>query len=122
MRNFPLFCKFLGLLFFLTILFAFIFRYLKFNLEGEHYTLTACFYWVLTTMTTVGYGDIIFNSDLGRIFSIIVLICGVMLVFVALPYFFISFIIGPWIEEAVKHRIPRQTPPDIKGHVYHLRG
>ena len=116
MRNFPLFFKFLTFLIFLIILFTYVFRYLKLNIEGEDYTLFASFYWVLTTMTTLGYGDIIFNSDFGRIFSIVVLIFGVFLVFIALPYFFISFIIGPWIEESVKHRIPHKVPDNIRGH------
>lgn len=116
MRNFRLFFIFLTFLIFFIFLFAFIFKYLKLNIEGEDYTFFASFYWVLTTMTTLGYGDIIFNSDFGRIFSIFVLVFGVVLIFIGLPYFFISFIIGPWIEESIKNRIPHKVPDNINGH------
>lgn len=47
----------------------------------------------------------------------IVLSVGVIMIFIGLPYLFISFIIGPWIEESIKHRIPRQIPEHVKDHV-----
>ena len=34
-------------------------------------------YWVLTTMTTLGYGDITFSGDSGRLFSMLVMFTGV---------------------------------------------
>lgn len=117
MRNYRLFFKFLALLTILTIISAFGFKNLKLSLEGEHYSFLSSFYWVITTMTTVGYGDITFTDDGGRIFSIIVLSIGVVLIFIGLPYIFISVVIGPWIEESVKHRIPRHIPRNIKNHV-----
>lgn len=117
MKNYRLFFKFLALLLILTIIFAFLFRNLKMNLEGESFSVLASFYWVITTMTTVGYGDIIFTDDTGRFFTIIVLTIGVVLIFIGLPYIFISFIIGPWIEESIKHRIPRYIPKTVTDHV-----
>ncbi len=107
----------MGLLLFLTILFAFGFKLLKYNIEGESFSFLASLYWALTTMTTLGYGDIIFQCDIGRVFTIIVLVTGIIMVFIGLPFFLISLIIGPWIEEAVKRRIPRSIPKNIKGHV-----
>lgn len=38
-------------------------------------------YWVVMTITTVGYGDIVFSSSLGRLFSIVVSLSGIALVF-----------------------------------------
>jgi hypothetical protein len=35
------------------------------------------FYWVLTTMSTLGYGDITFSGDSGRLFSMLVMFTGV---------------------------------------------
>ena len=31
-------------------------------------------YWVLVTMSTLGFGDITFKSDIGRLFSVVVLV------------------------------------------------
>ena len=41
--------------------------------------MAECFYWVLTTMSTLGYGDITFSGDDGRLFSMIVMFTGVFL-------------------------------------------
>ena len=93
------------------------FKGLMLSLEGTNYTLTSSVYWVLTTMTTLGFGDIIFTTDTGRIFTLVVLFFGITLIFIGLPYMFISFVMGPWIEEAIKNRIPRKVPKNMKGHV-----
>jgi len=60
------------------------------ELEGEYYTWVTGFYWTLTVMSTLGFGDITFTSDLGRIFSIIVLLSGVIFLLVLLPFTFIQ--------------------------------
>ena len=46
--------------------------------EGQSHSWVTGFYWVLTVMTTLGFGDITLHSDLGRIFSSVVLLSGVM--------------------------------------------
>ena len=46
--------------------------------EGHNYSALTSVYWTLETMTTLGYGDIVFTSDLGRAFSIVVLVTGVV--------------------------------------------
>ena len=46
--------------------------------EGQHHSWITGFYWTLTVMSTLGFGDITFESDAGRLFSIIVLVTGVM--------------------------------------------
>jgi voltage-gated potassium channel len=36
-----------------------------------------CFYWALTTLTTIGYGDIVPINNIGRIYTCIIMIIGV---------------------------------------------
>jgi hypothetical protein len=45
-------------------------------LEGQRFSWPASIYWTLTTMSTLGYGDITFDNDLGRLFSVLVLLSG----------------------------------------------
>jgi voltage-gated potassium channel len=44
--------------------------------EDREYSWPTSVYWTLTTMTTLGFGDITFESDAGRIFSVVVLLSG----------------------------------------------
>jgi Trk K+ transport system NAD-binding subunit len=68
-------------------------------------------------MTTLGYGDITFHSDLGHVFSMIVLATGVLLLFVLLPFMLIQFVYAPWLEARNAARTPRTLAPDTRGHV-----
>jgi len=87
------------------------------EIEGRDYSWTTGFYWTLTVMSTLGFGDITFTTDLGRFFSIIVLMSGVILLLVLLPFTFIQFFYAPWIEAERKSRAPRELPDTIEGHV-----
>jgi hypothetical protein len=66
-------------------------------------------------MTTLGFGDISFTSDIGRIFSVVVLLSGVVLLLVMLPFLFIRLFYAPWLEAgcgcAPRGR-SRPGPPD----------
>jgi Trk K+ transport system NAD-binding subunit len=68
-------------------------------------------------MTTLGYGDIIFTTDLGRLFSTVVLLSGVVFLLVMLPFTFIQFFYAPWLEAQNKARTPRELPSTTAGHV-----
>ena len=61
-------------------------------------------------MTTLGFGDITFTSDIGRIFSIVVLLSGVVFLLVMLPFLFIRLFYAPWLEARVRLRAPREVP------------
>lgn len=52
-----------------------------FGFEHDDYAALYCvaFYWTITTITTVGYGDIEGTNDLERIFCSIIMIVGVIL-------------------------------------------
>lgn len=108
--------KFLVVLLGLMIFYTFAFHYIK-AWEGEEYSLISGFYWTLVTMSTLGYGDIIFTTDLGKLFSSIVLLSGVVFLLVMLPFTFIQFFYAPWLEAQSKARAPRELPSSTEGHV-----
>jgi Trk K+ transport system NAD-binding subunit len=74
-------------------------------------------YWTLVVMSTLGFGDITFTSDTGRVFSIIVLLSGVVFLLVMLPFLFIRLFYAPWLEARVRLRAPREVPAGTHGHV-----
>ena len=109
--------KYVLLLAALITAYAVIFHVIKFRVEGEQHSWITGFYWTLVVMTTLGFGDITFTSDLGRLFSIVVLLSGVVLLLVMLPFMFISLFYAPWLEARVRLRAPRAVPEGTAGHV-----
>jgi Trk K+ transport system NAD-binding subunit len=98
-------------------LYAVLFHVIKISVEGEEHSWITGFYWTLVVMTTLGFGDITFTSDIGRLFSILVLLSGVVLLLVMLPFMFISLFYAPWLEARVRQRAPRDLPAETRGHV-----
>jgi K+/H+ antiporter YhaU regulatory subunit KhtT len=47
-------------------------------LENREFGWITGFYWTLTVMSTLGFGDITFTTDLGKLFSILVLASGIV--------------------------------------------
>ncbi len=86
-------------------------------LEGQEHTILDGLYWTAVTMSTLGYGDITFHTDLGRMFSVLVLLSGVVFLLVMLPFTFIRFFYAPWLEAHNKARTPRELPEKTAGHV-----
>ena len=109
--------KYLALLTALVILYAILFHVIKAEVEGERHSWVTGVYWTLTVMTTLGFGDITFTSDIGRLFSVLVLMSGVVLLLVMLPFMFISLFYAPWLEARVRLRAPREVPAATRGHV-----
>jgi voltage-gated potassium channel len=93
-----------------------IFHYLMAREGQEHSWLTGL-YWTLTVMSTLGFGDITFHTDLGRAFSLLVLMSGMIFLLVLLPFTFIEFFYQPWLASQENARAPRELPKDTKGHV-----
>ncbi len=85
--------------------------------EGKEHSWLTGFYWTLTVMTTLGFGDITFSTDLGRVFSIVVLVSGVVFLLIILPFAFIRFFYGPYLEAQIRMRAPRAVPAELGGHV-----
>ncbi len=114
--NTRLLVRFLLILLFFFILYSTLFHFLM-GFEGQEHSWLTGFYWTLTVMTTLGFGDITFMSDLGRLFSIIVLLTGVIFLLVMLPFTFIQFFYAPWLEAQNKARAPREVPETMSNHV-----
>jgi len=85
--------------------------------EGQEFSWITGLYWTLTVMSTLGFGDITFHSDLGKIFSIFVLLSGLILLLVLLPVTFIQFFYEPWIASQRAARAPRTLPDTVRRHV-----
>jgi voltage-gated potassium channel len=115
-RNVKFLVIFIALLIFIITLYSVLFHFIMAYEHQEHSWITG-FYWSLTVMSTLGFGDITFQSDLGRAFSILVLMTGIILLLVLLPFTFIQFFYSPWIEAQNKSRSPKELPPETKNHV-----
>jgi Trk K+ transport system NAD-binding subunit len=115
-RNLRLLFKFLLVLVSLVAVYSIAFHFLM-ALEGKDYSWITGVYWTLTVMTTLGFGDITFHSDLGRTFSIVVLLTGVVFLLTLLPFTFIKFFYAPLIEAEARNRAPKELPPETRGHV-----
>ena len=85
--------------------------------EGQTHSWATAVYWTLVTMTTLGFGDITFESDIGRIFSVVVLLSGSIFLLVLLPFTFIQFVFVPWMASRDKARAPRELPEEEAGHL-----
>jgi Trk K+ transport system NAD-binding subunit len=102
----------LGFFILYTIIFHFGMAY-----EGQKHSWLTGLYWTLTVMSTLGFGDITFTSDLGRLFSIIVMLSGVVFLLIVFPFTFIQFFYAPWLDAQNRARAPRSVPDDVRGHV-----
>ncbi|MGH7448923.1 MAG: potassium channel family protein, partial [Longimicrobiales bacterium] len=115
-RNLRLLSRFLLLLAAMIVTYSLLFHVLM-AAEGQQHSWITGFYWTLTVMSTLGFGDITFRSDMGRIFSVLVLGSGTMFLLVVLPFTFIEFFYAPWLDAQRQRRAPRQVPPDTADHV-----
>ncbi len=115
-RNLRVVVRFLLALAALITLFTIGFHILMLR-EGQDHTWLTGFYWTLTVMSTLGFGDITFHTDLGRLFSIAVLLSGMMFLLVLFPFTFIEFFYAPWMAAQAQARAPRELPADTRGHV-----
>jgi voltage-gated potassium channel len=109
--------KYLAFLAALVTIYALLFHVIKLNVENEPHSWITGFYWTLVVMSTLGFGDITFTSDIGRLFSIVVLLSGVVFLLVMLPFLFIRLFYAPWLEARVRLRAPRVVPPTMRDHV-----
>ncbi|MDR2076801.1 MAG: NAD-binding protein [Desulfovibrio sp.] len=85
--------------------------------EGRSFSPLTGLYWTLTVMSTLGFGDITFAGDAGRLFSLVVLLSGVLFFMLVLPFTFIRFVFAPWLEAKASAMTPRELPAGVSGHL-----
>jgi hypothetical protein len=83
-----------------------LFHLIMLHAEGRYHSWITGIYWTLTVMTTLGFGDITFTSDIGRLFSIVVLLSGIVLLLILLSFMFIRLFYAPWLEAQIRLRGP----------------
>lgn len=115
-KNVALLIRFLLFLTFIVALYSVIFHLLMLY-EGRNFSIITGFYWTLTVMSTLGFGDITFSTDLGLLFTLLVLMSGVILLLILLPFTFIQFFYAPWLEAQEQSRTPRFLPETTRDHV-----
>lgn len=115
-RNIRILLKFLIILLIMVSLYSITFHFLM-DAEGKKHSWVTGFYWTLVVMSTLGFGDITFEGDAGRAFSILVLLSGVVFLLILLPFTFIKFFFAPWMEAEASSRAPRELPPETKSHI-----
>ncbi len=98
---------------FLVLLYGLVFQYLMRTYENKSYDFITAIYWVIVSMTTVGYGDIIFKSTMGYLFSIVVALSGVIMIFAML----FPLVVTPWLEQTIRKELPSKAPAALKDHI-----
>jgi Trk K+ transport system NAD-binding subunit len=115
-RNIWSLVKFFLALIAMVTVYSILFHFLMI-FENREFSWITGFYWTLTVMSTLGFGDITFASDLGKMFSIIVLMSGIVFLLTMLPFTFIQFFYLPWLDAQARARAPRELPQGTKDHV-----
>jgi len=115
-RNLLLLVKLTAVLLVIILFFTVCFHLLMLR-EGKEFSYITGFYWTLTVMSTLGFGDITFDGDLGRSFSIMVLMTGMLFLLILFPFTFINFFYSPWMKSQEQARVPRKLSETTKGHV-----
>lgn len=85
--------------------------------EGQSHSWPTAVYWTFVVMSTLGFGDITFESDVGRMFSLVVLLSGSVFMLVLLPFTFIQFFFIPLMQAHRASRAPTTLPQTTRDHV-----
>lgn len=84
------------------------------SLEGQsvNVNIATAIYWVVVTMTTLGFGDIVFKTPIGYIFTIIVSLSGIAILWAVV----VPLGITPNLERIVR-AAPTSAPEKMEGHI-----
>ncbi|MDK2825086.1 voltage-gated potassium channel [Methanolobus vulcani] len=81
--------------------------------QTQYVNIYDAIYWVVTTLTTVGYGDITMTSPIGKMYAVFVQLTGIPLVFGIL----FTLVIIPWMEKKIQSNIPSKAPKKLTDHI-----
>jgi K+ transport systems, NAD-binding component len=81
--------------------------------QTQYVNIYDAIYWVVTTLTTVGYGDITMTSPIGKMYAVFVQLTGIPLVFGIL----FTLVIIPWMEKKIQSNIPSKAPKKLTNHI-----
>jgi len=98
---------------FFVLLYSILFQYLMHTYENKDFSFVTSIYWVIVSMTTVGYGEIYFTTQIGQLFSALVALSGVMMIFALL----FPLVVTPWLEGRILKELPTHAPIDLKDHI-----
>ena len=98
---------------FFVLFYSFIFQYMMRVYENRDFEFVTGIYWVIMSMTTVGYGDIYFKSLAGQVFSIVVALSGIIIIF----GFFFPLVVTPSLERTMRKELPKKVPPKLNNHI-----
>ena len=101
--------RYFAFLLVMIAVYAVVFHLIMGRIEGQQHSWITGFYWTLVVMTTLGFGDITFTTDIGRLFSMVVLVSGVVFLLVMLPFLFIRLFYAPQTEPQHPDREPHHT-------------
>ncbi len=85
--------------------------------EEKHYSFITGIYWTLVTMSTLGYGDLVFTTSAGHLFSAIVTFSGVVFMLILLPFGMVSLFLAPWIEHRLRYHPQSILDDTVRDHV-----
>ncbi len=82
-------------------------------LEGKPTTWVESLQFVMQTLTTVGYGELLpFENELTSLFSIVIMTTGVVMIFMVVP-----LILTPYLYRFVRDTPPRRTARALEDHI-----
>jgi len=116
-RNLSILLRYVVVLVAVIAVFTAAFHFIMLYVEGKEHSWITGLYWTLTVMSTLGFGDVTFQSDIGRLFSVVVLMSGIVMLLIVLPFAFIRFFYAPWLESQIRNRAPRSLPAGTSDHV-----
>lgn len=85
---------------------------MKYEGQSQNINPITAFYWVAATITTLGYGDIVFHSHVGQLFSVIVVFSGLAILWAVV----IPLGITPRLDKMIKAS-PSSAPEKIGDHI-----
>jgi voltage-gated potassium channel len=94
-------------------MYTYIFHALYPVFENKPITWVNALLFVVESMTTVGYGDLLpFRNDLTNILAIQIMISGVIMIFIVVP-----LLLAPFLTTLLAPTPPRRTSHPLKGHI-----